>query len=107
MEGALVYLEEQSILTAKVLEDGTFGNTELECDVPDPGGMITVLGKVLRGGFNDAAALRFGAWARWRLALVERRSSAITGDSRHSDSKSQQHTAGGRPFQLHFMSSLR
>ena len=72
--GALVDFEEQSVLAAEVLEDGTLGDAERDGDVADAGGVITVLGEMLSGGFDDAAALCLGARASGGLALIERRS---------------------------------
>ena len=53
-----------------MLEDGTFGDAEGDGDVADPRGMISVLGEMLSGGFDDAAALRLRTRARGRLALI-------------------------------------
>src|ERR1035437_9821837 len=82
---ALVHLEEQPILAAKVLENGAFGNAERDGDVTDAGRVITLLGQMFRGNLDDAAALRVRTWTRGIPALVKGRSSAIAGDSRHRE----------------------
>jgi hypothetical protein len=66
-----------------VLEDGSFGNPEAHGDVPDAGGVISVLGEMLSGGLNDPSALGLRSGAGWSLPLVQRRRYPIAGDSWH------------------------
>src|SRR5277367_6477542 len=66
-----------------MLEDGTLGDSERSGNVADAGGMVAVLGEVLRCGFDNAGALLFRPRPDGDVALVERRSDAIAGDSRH------------------------
>ena len=55
---ALIDLEEQTVLAAEVLEDGTLGDAERDGNVADACGVISMLGKMLRGRFDDAGAFR-------------------------------------------------
>ena len=94
MNGFLVDLEEQSILAAEVLEDGPFGDAKCQRDVSDAGGVISVLGKMLGGRFDDAAAFGLRTRTEFRLALIKGWSDAVACDSRHDrDLKSRQHNA--------------
>ena len=49
-----VDLEEQSVFAAEVLEDGAFGDAELLRDIADARLVVSVLGEVLHGSFDDA-----------------------------------------------------
>ena len=82
MLGPTAYPVEQAVIDKNTV---LFGNPERAGDIPDPGRVITVLGKMLCGRFDDAAALSLGSRTRRRLALVERRCGAIAGDARHGD----------------------
>ena len=53
-----VDFEEQSVFAAEVLEDGTLGDAEGDSDVTDSGRVISMLGEMLGGDFDDASALR-------------------------------------------------
>src|SRR5580692_10458487 len=84
-DGAFIDFEEQSVFAAEVLEYGTLGDTQGGGDVTDAGIVISMLGEMLCGGFNDSRALGFRTRADLGLALVERRRDAIAGDSRHNN----------------------
>ena len=84
-DGTFIDFEEQPVFAAEVLEDGAFGDAKGDGDVADSGRVIAMLGKMLRGGFDDAAALCLRAWAGWGLTLVEGWSNAIAGDSWHRE----------------------
>src|SRR5579863_4687680 len=80
---AFVDLEKQSVFTAEVLEDGAFRDTQRRRDIADSSRMVSMLRKMIRGGFDDAGPLRLGTGTQLNLPLVERWCSAIAGDSRH------------------------
>ena len=68
-----------------MLEDGALGDAQRDGDVADAGGVVAVLGEMLRRGLDDAGALRLRPGARRRLPLVQRRSNAVAGDSWHNN----------------------
>src|SRR5215472_2062610 len=98
-----VNLEEEAILAAEVLEDRTLGNTQTGGDITDAHGVISMLSKMLRRGFDDACALGLRSWPQLGVPLVKRRRDAITGNPRHNnnDSRSGQHTVSHCRLQLH------
>jgi hypothetical protein len=68
-----------------VLEYGTLGDAQSGGDITDAGVVISMLGEVLGGGFDDARALRLRTGADFRLTLIERGRDTIAGDSRHNN----------------------
>ena len=57
MHRSLVDFEKEAIFTTKMLEDGTLCNTERGGHVAHPGGMVSVLSKMLHGDIDDAGTL--------------------------------------------------
>src|SRR5580658_711081 len=79
--GALVDLEEQTILAAEVLEDRALRDSKTRRDIAYTSRVITVLGEMLHSSFDNAAALGVGARTRRGNSMVKRRRCSITGDS--------------------------
>ena len=82
-DSSLIYLEEQTVFAAKMLEDGTLGNAKSNGNVADARRMIAVFGEMLRCRLNNSATFRLGARTRFDLALIKRRCDSVAGDSRH------------------------
>ncbi len=74
----LVDFEEQAVLAAEVLKDGTLGNAEGGGDVADPGGMVPLFGEMTHGGVNNAGPLAFGTGARRHMTVTRRRNQATS-----------------------------
>ena len=79
--GALVDLEEQTILAAEMLEDRTLRDAKTRSDITHSSRVITVLGEMQHSSFDNAAAFGVGARTRRPNRMVERRRCSITGDS--------------------------
>src|SRR5579863_374417 len=80
---ALVHLKEQTVLAAKMLEDGAFSDAEAGGNISDSRGVIPVLRKMQGRRFNDAAPLGFGTRTELCLSLVQGRCYTIAGDAGH------------------------
>ena len=66
-----------------MLKDGALGDSERNGDITDPGRVITMLGKMLGRGLDDAAPFDLRARPGWGLTLIVRWGDAIAGDSGH------------------------
>ena len=53
-----------------MLKDGPLGDAQGNGNIADSRRVISMLGKVKRGGLDDAAALRLGTGTHLALALV-------------------------------------
>src|ERR1700757_1701979 len=84
-DGAFVDFKEQSVFAAEMLEDRTLGDPQVSGNVTDARIVISMLGEMLGGGFNDARTLGFRAGPELGLALVKWRGDAIAGDSGHDN----------------------
>jgi hypothetical protein len=81
----LVYLEKKTIFAAKMLKDGTLGDAKARGNVANAGRVIAMFRKMQRSRLDDADPFGLGTWTGRRVMLIERRSDAIAGDSRHND----------------------
>src|SRR4029434_2045884 len=66
----LVHLKKQAVFAAEMLEDRTFGDTELRSDVAHAGGVVSLLSKMPHGSIDDPGTLCVRARARRNVRTV-------------------------------------
>src|ERR1700722_8168022 len=62
--GPLVNLQEQSVLAAEMLENGSLGNIQCRGQVTDARRVIAVFGEMAHGGVHNLVSLAFRTWTR-------------------------------------------
>jgi hypothetical protein len=103
-----VDLEEQAVLTAEMLEDGTLRNAEFGGDIADSRGVVPLLGEVAHGCIDNPGAFRLGTRARRNVVPILRGTDQTAGNSTHEiDLESRHNTEDSLQIQFHFFGLMR
>src|ERR1700685_2291638 len=81
-DGFFIDFEKQTIFAAKMLEDGSFGDSESGGDVADASSVVALFGEMAHGGVNNSGSFAFRPGPGRHATITRRRNQAAT-DSTH------------------------